>query len=323
MAAAPVFLDTDIGDDIDDAYALALILASPELELRGISTVFRNTAARTRQARTLLKLAGRTGVPVASGCAGVLSPRIDYSEGPVQVDGRPVLQPFADAIRDTPTPQDAASLAEDELPATDPRSGATLMIDAIRSGNGEVIPVTIGALTNLAVALVSDPRIIPMIPRVIAMAGWFSEERPEWNVRCDPVAAAVVCASGVPVTFVGLDVTLQCVFTPDDLERLFAAGDPVCRHLSDATRAWQAHTAHRRGHAMPVLHDPLAVATLINPGLVKTEQGTVDVGFCGDCLGRTRFTPGAGPHSICTAVRGREAIDLWLARVTGDDDARA
>ncbi|MBI3922643.1 MAG: nucleoside hydrolase, partial [Armatimonadetes bacterium] len=75
-----VILDTDIGDDIDDAYALALILASKELELVGVTTVFRNVAARARQAKTILKLAGREEVPVAAGCGAPLSPRVIYRE---------------------------------------------------------------------------------------------------------------------------------------------------------------------------------------------------------------------------------------------------
>ena len=318
VTVTPIFLDTDIGDDIDDAYALALILASPELDLRGISTVFRNTVARSRQARTLLSLAGRSEVPVAAGCGGVVSPRIDYGSGPVDLDGRLVPAPFADVIRGTRPVQDPSSLPEGDLPPPDGRSGVSLMIDTILAGNGEVVPVTIGAMTNLAVALATEPSIIPLIPRVIAMAGCFFEDRAEWNVRCDPVAAAVVCASGVPVTFVGLDVTLKCMFAESDLERVYAAADPVGRHLAAATREWRTHAMESWKHGLPVLHDPLAVATLIDSSLVETGQGTVTVDLCGDgTYARTRFAPGAGPHTVCTGVRGRAAIELWLQRVTG------
>ena len=316
--ATPIFLDTDIGDDIDDAYALALILASPELELRGVSTVFGNTAARSRQARTILQLAGRPDVPVSAGCGGVMSPRIDFASGPVDVGGRAVPEPFAKAILDVRHNQDRASLAEDELPRADARSGVVLMVDAILAGDGDVVPVTIGAMTNLAAALIAEPAIIPRIPRVVAMAGCFTREQAEWNVRCDPVAAAVVCASGVPVTFVGLDVTLQCMFDESDLGRLAAAGGPVCRYLSAATTAWQTRANETWKHGMPVLHDPLAVETLLDPTIVATERGTVTVELCDETqYARTRFAPGAGPHEVCTTVRSRDAIDVWLERVAG------
>jgi purine nucleosidase/pyrimidine-specific ribonucleoside hydrolase len=316
--ATPIFLDTDIGDDIDDAYALALILASPELELRGISTVFGNTVARARQARTLLKLAGRPEIPVAAGCGGVMSPRIDYGSGPVDVDGRLVPIPFADAILDVRPNQDATSLADEHLPPADRRSGVGLMIETILAGHGDVVPVTIGAMTNLAAALIAEPAIIRRIPRVVAMAGAFSRDQSEWNIRCDPVAAAVVCASGVPVTFVGLDVTMQCMFDDADLATLYAAEGAVCRYLADATRAWRNRANDTWKHAMPVLHDPLAVETLVDPTIVETRRGTVSVELCDEkAYARTRFAEGTGPHEVCTTVRGRDAVGLWLRRVTG------
>lgn len=318
MSSIQVFLDTDIGDDIDDAYALALILASPELELRGVSTVFKNTTARARQARTLLKVSGTIDVPVAAGCGGVMSPRIDYGAGTVDVEGRHMLPPFADAIAGVKPKQDPSSFPESELPAQDERSGVQLLIDTILGSDGEVIPITIGAMTNMAVALVSEPRIIPKIPRIVAMAGCFSEDRAEWNIRCDPTAAAVVCGSGVPVTFVGLDVTLRCMFSHSDLNRLFETDGAVASHLSAATREWRKHAMSTWKHGMPVLHDPLAVETLIDPNLVETTDGTVTVDLCSrDGYARTRLTAGSGPHRVCTGVRHRDAVDLWLDRVCG------
>ena len=105
-----IILDSDIGDDIDDAYALGLVIASPELALQGVTTVFMNTAARARQARTLLAVAGRGDVPVAAGCGAPLSPRITYETDPRQayLEGR------------LPN-QDSTCLPETDLPPCDPR----------------------------------------------------------------------------------------------------------------------------------------------------------------------------------------------------------
>jgi len=299
-----IILDTDIGDDIDDAYALALILGSPELELLGVTTVFGNTPARARQAQTILRLAERDDVPVASGCGGVMSPRVSY--------------PFSSAQRyleNAQTRQFETCLPNKDLPALSPLHGVDFLIETILDGGGDIVPVTIGAMTNMATAMVKEPRIVERIPRIVAMAGAFTLNRSEWNIKCDPVAAAIVLDSEVPMTLIGLDVTLQCRFNDADLKRLHETDRPVARNLSAATRAWAGNT----GRKMPVLHDPLAVETLFRPGLVDMRNGRAAVELAGErTYEYTVFAPAAkgkkGPHDVGSEVRAREAIDLWLDR---------
>ncbi|MHC4502703.1 MAG: nucleoside hydrolase, partial [Planctomycetota bacterium] len=205
--------------------------------------------------------------------------------------------------------QCVAALPEEDLPALHPSHGVDFLVDTIMAGAGDIVPVTIGAMTNLAMALVKEPRLLRKIPRVVSMCGCFESERTEWNISCDPVAAGIVFGSGVPMTVVGLDVTLQVVLTEDERARVLSSDRPVARCLTEATRAWE-----RR---MPVLHDPLAVETLIKPELVSTRRGSVTVELAGgDTYGRTTFAPDdSGPHAVGHSVRADEAKSLWLERV--------
>ncbi len=302
-----VILDTDIGDDIDDAYALALILASPELDLLGVTTVFMNTVARARQARTLLTLAGRGEVPVTAGCGGPIAPRTtsEFDARQAYLEGR------------LPN-QDATCLPEAQLPPADPRHAVDYMVDTLLAGNGDIIILTIGAMTNLALAMLKEPRIIARIPRIVAMAGTFDRQISEWNIRCDPVAAQIVLQSGVPVDLVPLDVTMQVRYEREQLLRLRDARRPL------AQRLWAAHVARATsmGIADPlacvdIMHDPLAVESLLDDTLLKWKQGRASVELHGHgTYGYTLFAEQAnGPHRYARAVDAGTAMDLWMTRV--------
>lgn len=302
-----VILDTDIGDDIDDALALGLILASSELELLGVTTVFKNVAARAAQARTILKAAGRSEVPVAAGCGAVMSPRVTY---------------LGDARRaylegELPN-QHAMSLPEAELPPLDARHGVDFLIDTLMAGAGDITVVTIGAMTNLAMAMVKEPRILSRLPRVVSMAAAFDRLESEWNIRCDPVAAATVLDSGVPMRIVGLDVTTKVQFRRSDIEALRASPRPLAGALARSIAAWEANSgwAHTV-HGLPIMHDPLAVATMIDPGVVQWRRGIARVELQGaETYGYTLFhEDSAGPHEHACQVNVEAALDLWISRV--------
>lgn len=307
-----MILDTDIGDDIDDAYALALILASKELELVGVTTVFRNVVARARQAKTILKLAGREDVPVAAGCGAPLSPRLIYRE-PDLAQGQVSLPQMAqEQFEDLRPCQDATALPWEQLSPPHPSHGVDFLIDSIVAGQGDIIPITIGAMTNLAMALVKEPSISRRIPRIVSMCACFDRHLSEWNIQCDPVAAAICFNSRIPMTVIGLDVTTRCQLSQDHLDRLGDSGRPVARNLFAATNAW--------GHRFPLLHDPLAVETLLAPTVVGMRNGTVTVELSGDATyGYTTFqsAPEAqpGPHDIGVSVDNDRATEMWLERV--------
>ncbi len=304
-----ILLDTDIGDDIDDAYALALLCASPELDLLGVTTVFRNTVARARLAQTVLLQAGRGDVPVAAGCGVPLSSRLDFLPGDLPHGRASLRRKAAELLDDSKPSQFAAALPDEKLPALDSRRGPEFLIETLMSGNGDITVVTIGAMTNLAVALALEPRLVSRIPRIVAMAGVFSAQGPEWNIRCDPVAASLVFESGIPMTVVGLDVTLRCRLTEEQVARLGAGTTTVQKTLE--------HARVLSGYRQPVLHDPLAVMAIFRPDLVKTRRGRVTVELCGDvAYGVTRFSPDdQGPHNVCFEVDSEAAVGLWLKRI--------
>ena len=295
-----VILDTDMGDDIDDAYALALILASEEFDLLGVTTVFGNTPARTQQALTLLQIAGRSEVPVATGAPGVLSPRLHYK-----------FTPKENYLKGNLPCQHSSSLPWEKLPAPSAMDAPRFIVEKVMNGDGDITVITIGALTNLALATVLEPKICAKIPRVVCMGGFFDQPVAEYNINCDPIAASLVFESGLPMTVVGLDVTLKCQFTDEDLSRLYQSTRPLACNLADATRAWTGK--------YPVLHDPLAVETLIRPDLVITRNGNVRVSCTEEATyGFTVFQSSAdnsGTHDVGFGVKHREAIDLWLERV--------
>lgn len=298
--AQKVILDTDIGDDIDDALALALILASPELQLVGVTTVFGNTEARTRQARTILTLAGERfrNILVAAGCGGGMSP---FDRG-----RRFYLE------RRLPN-QDASCLPAEKLPALDRRHAVEFLIETILAGDGDIIPITIGAMTNLAMALVKEPKIIAKIPKVVCMAAEFKRSFSEWNIRCDPVAASIVFNSGLPVDVTTWEIGRIVHFTQKEIAALDAAERPIAKNLARAIRCWQ----EENNRQMPALYDPMAIATMIQPDLCTWKTGTVAVELAGQhTYGWTTFNEHAdGKHRVTWGADRDAAMAFYLSRV--------
>jgi inosine-uridine nucleoside N-ribohydrolase len=301
-----VILDTDIGDDIDDALALGLICASPELELLGVTTVFGNVAARARQARTVLKVAGPQfgRVPVCAGCGASMASRPNHG---------------AKAYLEGHLPnQDSSCLPEAELPPLDPRHAVNFLIDTILGGDGDIVPITIGAMTNLAAAMVLDRRIVAKIPRIVVMAAEFKGSFPEWNIVCDPEAAHIVFSSGVPIHVTTWDIGHTVRFNASHVERLAAGSGALAKRLSMAVAAWQA--AHRQTpwpEPMPSLYDPMAVATIVQPDLCTWETGTVSVELQGaHTYGMTTLQRDkAGPHRVAWDADREKCLEFYLGRI--------
>ena len=305
--AIKVILDTDIGDDIDDALALGLILASPELELVGVTTVYANVHSRSQQARTILQIAGSRfrNIPVAAGCGAAMSSR----PGPTQN-----LKAYLEGQL---TNQHSTCLPEAELPKPDPRHGVDFLIETIMAGKGDIVPITIGAMTNLALALVKEPRIIAKIPRIIAMAAEFKRGFAEWNIRCDPEAADLVFKSGIPMEVITFDIGNTAQFKADHLKRFSASQKPLSKVLYAAIEAWQKHHRNPNHEPMPSLFDPMAVATLIKPELMTWKTGTVHVELQGQhTYGVTTFTENKdGRHRVAWDVDRDKAFEFYLDRV--------
>ncbi len=290
----PIVLDTDIGDDIDDALALAFALGSPELDLRAVTTVFGRVDVRTRLALKLLATFGRDDVPVATG------------------RGKPLLAPAPDHV-----PSQAVALDDAEtLPEPSPLAADELILRAADEAGGRLTILTIGAMTNVAVALLRDPALAQRA-RLIAMGGVGGEQRAEWNIACDPEAARICLESGIPLTLVGLDVTLQCRMSPADVDALAAKGTPRTRLLDAMLGGWAGSADGERKARCPVLHDPLAVAVAFRPELVTTQPRRVQVETRGEFTrGFTVGRPSDEPNAaVCVGVDAEAFVRLFMERI--------
>jgi purine nucleosidase len=249
----PVILDTDIGTDIDDAYALVLAAVSPELELRAVTTVNNDVLTRACIARKLLNLLGYTEVPVAKGERNALTPGM--KRGWAGHEGRGIDLSDIDPQRDL-----------------DPRHAEALIADLAEEAHAAGQPLTlltIGAMTNVAVALNRYPKQMAHVGKIIAMASTFhgfGEEnaQSEHNVACDPVAVDRVLHSGIPITLVGLNVTQQTALSHQQVERFASLGGPLAEALVGMHRVWFEVI----GRDQSAMHDPLAVAVAFCPDLV-------------------------------------------------------
>ena len=239
-----IILDTDIGDDIDDAFALAFALSLAKVEIVGITTVFRNTKERAQLARKLLDTAG-LNIPVYAGEPIPEREPIHFFEK--DGDGAPETQHICQWDE-----------TYGNLPV---RSGAVeFLAEQAELLGEELTVVAIGPMTNLARAIKSYPKAMKRLGAVISMGGSFEEYCSEWNILCDPEAADVVYGSGIPVYAVGLDVTLKCPLESDLLDSFRASEKPVNKLLSLWLDRWFAFF----GFEKSVMHDPLTVACLIS-----------------------------------------------------------
>jgi purine nucleosidase len=265
-----IILDTDIGDDIDDALALALVLNSPELELVGITTVFLNSIRRAKLAARVLKTYGKTSVPI---CAGIDWPLIEPKQPLItEISGRSTASLDRNG-RFVPC-QFLPDMEDEQISRSD---AVRFIVEAAHAAPGQIELVCIGPLTNAAVAIALDRELVTLLSGITLMGGMISEQVAEWNMRCDPEAASIVFGSGAKVRCVGLDVTLRCALENAEVDRIRRVGSEATNLIGTLVDRWLATYRTPR----PILHDPLAVATLIEPGIVTWEQRFVRVGLCG------------------------------------------
>ena len=270
----PILIDCDPGHD--DMVAIMVAVASPELELVGVTTVAGNqTGAKTYQnALKPLTLIGETAVPVARGADKPLfrdltvAPEIHGLSG---LDGADLPEPGFQGL---------------EQHAVD------FLIQTIMESSRPLILVPTGPLTNVALAMLKDPRITTKLERIVLMGGAVFDSNitpaAEFNIYVDPEAAKVVFGSGVPITMVGLDVTNKALFGFDDIERLAAVKGKVSRVVAPLLKFFARANRDIFGFDGAPLHDALAVAHLIAPEVIKTRKLNVEIETDGELTrGRT------------------------------------
>lgn len=259
-----VLIDTDPG--IDDAIAMLLALASPELDVRGITTVHGNVPvdACTLNAFKVLDLAGRRDVPVVRGAASPLVRPPRHAELVHGADGLGGL---------FPPPDDARPFSAD---------AAGFIARTLEEADGPMTLIALGPLTNVATALLATPGIVERLTRLVIMGGAIRREgnvtpAAEFNVYADPEAAAFVLGAGVPITLVPLDVTMRAIFPAEAAARLAGSERPLERAVGELGTFASGVDHEYYSIDGFALHDPLAVAVAIDPSLVGTEELWVSV----------------------------------------------
>ena len=252
-----IILDTDIGDDVDDALALSFALLCGEIELLGVTTVFRDTARRADLACCVLDALGRGDVPVFAGL------------------GKPLFDPASKGRADIESHRPRQMEAIQRYPGTSvPAAGRAVdfIIDTVMRGDGDITLVPIGPLTNIAAAFTMEPRLAQKTT-ICLMGGCVGQMRAEWNILCDPEAAHVVFGAGSPITMVGLDVTEKCRLNTAQVQAIGIVDRPINRLCFELIQLWSKGS----GRAHPVLHDPLAVAMVFNPAICDTRPDAIHV----------------------------------------------
>ena len=263
--ARKIIIDTDPGQD--DAVAILLALASPELQVLGIVAVAGNVplALTERNARRVVELAGRPEVPVHAGAA------------------RPLVRPLVTAEHvHGRTGLDGADLPEPRVPLH-PRHGVDFIIETVLAAEpGEVTLCTLGPLTDAALALQRAPEIASRIGGIVMMGGAYFEvgnitPAAEFNIHVDPHAADVVFGSGVPITVLPLDVTHGALATPERLARIGSLGNRTGAVVASMLGFSQRFDTQKYGGPGAPLHDPNVIAWLLRPDLYAGRRVNVMV----------------------------------------------
>lgn len=254
-----LILDTDIGTDIDDCLALALILASAEIDLIGITCVYGDVLLRSRIAMKLLQLRGRAEIPVYAGAA---KPLLDidsvYWEGH---EGKLLLSP------------------EDEALKPEPQFAADYIIETVLNNPDEIHLIAIGPLTNVAMALQKAPEVAHKLASLTIMGsvlrGYSQLDLPiaEHNIKCDPEAAQIVFSSPARICLTPLNITVQTQIDRETLQAIRGGGSAF--HQAVANELEHYPRFAKQGWTSP--HDPLAVAVLVQAQLITTRQVSAQV----------------------------------------------
>ncbi|WP_399934573.1 nucleoside hydrolase [Streptomyces kanamyceticus] len=263
-----IILDCDPGHD--DAIAMLLAHGNPDVELVAVTTVVGNQTLEkvTRNALSVARIANITGVPFAAGCSRPLVRTIETApeiHGESGIDGPVMPEPV---------------LALDERHAVD------LIIDTVMAHEpGEITLVPTAGLTNIAMAARKEPRIVERVREVVLMGGGYHTGNwspvAEFNIKIDPEAAHIVFNEPWPVTMVGLDLTHQALATPDVVERIAKVGTEPAVFVGELLDFFGAMYLEAQGFAAPPVHDPCAVAYVIDPDVMTVRKAPVDIELTG------------------------------------------
>ena len=303
-----IIIDTDPG--IDDSLAILLALASPEITLEGLSVVHGNSSTEqgTINALSVLELAKAGHIPVYRGC------------------DLPLVQP--PLLAPETHGDEGIGYAKLSAPQTHYQieRGSDFLIEKIMSNPGEITLVCIAPLTNIALAIRQEPRIVEKVKEVFIMGGALRHEGnttmlAEFNTYVDPHAAHIVFHSGMPMTLTPLDVTYQCIFTKDDLNRLLKINSLITTFIADATRFYmEFHDEYQKIDGC-VINDPMTLALTFMPEICDYQELYVDVDLSGGVgMGNTfadfyHMTQKPANMKVALGIRPRDFMELFLERM--------
>jgi inosine-uridine nucleoside N-ribohydrolase len=284
----PILLDTDIGSDIDDAFAIALALASPEVDLQGVTTVGSDAGERAWIVCRFLTSVGRRDIPVAAGRnpqpKAAIEGQIQYRRHPAPIFNR----------TSKPVKEDAVEF----------------LYSRLKAQPGKLTIVAIGPLTNIARLLEKHPDCNVSIKRIVIMGGsvrvgynGMPPAEPEWNLKSDVAAARAVFASGVPLVVAPLDATVMLQLEEPYRRRLFAACTPLTFQVQSLYQLWDKRT--------PTLFDPVAVALAFTEDFCTLEDLHLDI----DDKGLTVAAKGKPNARVATAIKKHAFLKWYVERV--------
>jgi purine nucleosidase len=307
MTPTRIIIDTDPG--VDDALAVLLALASPEIQLEALTTTQGNVIVEkaTRNALSVLELAHASHIPVAQGSMF------------------PLVQP----LRASDSVHGASGIGNSKLP--EPRSkpvpqhAVDYLIERVLAEPNQISIFSIGPLTNIAMAIRKAPGFAKAVKEFVIMGGAIHEggnatPLAEFNIFVDPHAAHIVFHSDIPITLIPLDATHKCLLEQEHMDRLLKIKSPVSRFISEAAEVY-LKSSLERGYPGSALHDPLTLATIIAPELLTLKEHYVDVDISGGVsMGKTfadfyHMTHKPVNMKVALDVRAEDFIELFLQRM--------
>jgi purine nucleosidase len=289
-----ILIDADIGDDIDDAFALGLALSSPEFEILGVSASFGDTATRAKMFDRMLGELGRSDIPVAMGTPTAVNltafTQRRYAEG-----GNIAPRSHANAV--------------------------DFVLAQARKYPGQVTLVAIGPLPNVGAMIDKDPAGFRMLKQVVIMGGNIRTlndpygvaapiaPHPEWNIKNDIASAKKLFAAGVRLKVIPLDSTANLKFQEVARTSLFAHGSMLTNILAGLYYEWSAATRS----PTPIMYDPMTLASLLQPSLCPLTPLHITV----DDMGNTIEAPGTPNAEVCLHSDADAFAQFYVRRITG------
>jgi len=262
--------------------------------------VYKRQDKTSLNARRVCTVAGIRGVPVAAGCGRPLTRLLQtagYIHGETGLDG--------------------PAFGEPSVPL-DPRHGVDLLIELLMKSDGDITLVPTAPLTNIAVAVRKEPRIVSKVREVVLMGGAYTRGNTtpaaEFNIAVDPEAAAIVFTAGWPLTMVGLDLTHQALATPAVLQRIAALGTPIARIAVQLMEFFRETYRRHAGFDSPPVHDPCAVARVIDPAVMECVDAFVAVETRGEWssgMTVTDFSGRLGPAANAKVATKLNVDRFW------------